>query len=245
MCSVPAQCSRMSWTAPPTSWRRSSATSRLCWTFARVSTVSGWAIRSIRSRHLALHLGHRGHQTGRVAGLGEADVEAHVGPPVVLELRPLGRRHLVREVVQIPKVVLRGSLGSEHDDARLHGDPVVEHGARLPRGERVLGVVLAERRLVRDERASRAAAARDEVAALHQRGDRLAERRARDAELVGEVALRGKPGLRREQAEPDGGAEALDGLLEGGWRVDRLEYRVERGAACIHARLGHTSDRTR
>jgi hypothetical protein len=166
-------------------------------------------------------------------------VEAHVRAPVGLEARSLGGRHPVGEVVEPGQIVRRRALGGEHDDTGLDCDPVVEHGACLARRERAAGLVLGQRGLIRHERAARAAAARDEVAALHQRRDRLAERGARDAELVGQIALRRQPRPRRQEAQPDRGAEPLDRLLECRRRVNGLEYRIERGTARIHARVGH------
>jgi hypothetical protein len=66
------------------------------------------------------------------------------------------------------------------------------------------------------------------VAALHQRGQRLAQRRARDPELAAQLALGRQPLAGLQQAELDRGAEPLERLLERGLAPDRSEDRVER-----------------
>ena len=80
------------------------------------------------------------------------------------------------------------------------------------------------------------------MAALHERRERLAQRGAGDAQLVGEVALGRQPAGRRQQAEPDRGAEPLHRLLEGGGRLHRLENRIHRGGV-LHGRAGSTWQR--
>ena len=74
---------------------------------------------------------------------------------------------------------------------------------------------------------------RNQVAALHERGQRLAERRARDPELPGEVALGRQAAAGRQQAEAYGGAKSLHRLLERGRRTHRLEHRL-RGGVALH-----------
>ena len=49
--------------------------------------------------HLALDLGHRVEQAGRVGSLGDADVEADVGAPVLGEVLDLGR-HLGDQLLE-------------------------------------------------------------------------------------------------------------------------------------------------
>jgi hypothetical protein len=78
------------------------------------------------------------------------------------------------------------------------------------------------------ERAAAAAAQRVQVAALDERGQRLAQRRARDAELLAQLALRGQPRARCQQAELDRGPEPLERLLERRLAADGREDRVER-----------------
>src|SRR5215216_6080128 len=63
--------------------------------------------------------------------------------------------------------------------------------------------VLAQRGTLGDERAARPSAQRYEVAALHERGQRLAQRRPGDAEQIGEVALRRQPAARGKEPQPD------------------------------------------
>ena len=94
---------------------------------------------------------------------------------------------------------------------------------------------LGQRRPLGDEGAPGPPPQRDQVAALDQGRDRLAQRRAGDPKLAGEVALGGQLGPRRKQSEADRGAEPLDGLLEGGRRANRLEDGLERGVALHHA----------
>ena len=118
-------------------------------------------------RHLALHLGHRGHDHRRVARLGQADVEAHVGAAVHLEARSFREAHLLDEAVEAVEVHAAGPLGGEHGRARLHDHPIVEHRARLL-AERRPAPCLRDRGLLRDEGAARAAAPRDEMAALQR-----------------------------------------------------------------------------
>ena len=78
-------------------------------------------------------------------------------------------------------------LGGEQDRARLHRDPLIEHlpGADIER----LADRVDQRRLGGDEGAALAPAQGDEVAALDQRGQRLAQGRAGDAQLLGECDL--------------------------------------------------------
>jgi hypothetical protein len=99
--------------------------------------------------HLALHLRHRGHQARRVRRLRDADVEAHVGATVVVEAP--GPLHAVGEVEQALEVALLRPLGGEHGRAGLDGHAIVEHRPRLV-AEHLAGHLLAERRLLGDER---------------------------------------------------------------------------------------------
>jgi hypothetical protein len=62
-----------------------------------------------------------------------------------------------------------------------------------------------------------------QMPALDERGQRLAQRRARDAELLAQLALRRQARARRQQAELDRGAESLERLLECGLAPDRRE----------------------
>ena len=63
-----------------------------------------------------------------VRGLGEADMEADVRPPVILEGERTG--HPRDQVVQPLEVVIVGALRGEHGGAGLHRDPVVERRPR-------------------------------------------------------------------------------------------------------------------
>ena len=79
--------------------------------------------------HLPLDLGHGGHEPRGMGGLGETDVEAHVGPPVLLEGAG-GRLHPLGVLVEAIEVGGGGPLGGQHRRARLHGHPVIEGRAR-------------------------------------------------------------------------------------------------------------------
>ena len=174
--------------------------------------------------HLALHLGHRGHEPRRVRGLRHADVEAHVGTPVLLPRRPL--RHPGGAGLEPGEVVLVGALDGEHRGARLHGHARVEDRAR-GLAERVLDAALRERGLVGHEGPAGAPAQSHEVSALDERGQRVAQGGAGDPQPAGELALGRQLAAGRQQAQADRGAEAPDRLLEGRGRLHRLEDGLE------------------
>jgi hypothetical protein len=69
------------------------------------------------------------------------------------------------------------------------------------------------------------------VPALHERREGVAQRRARDAQLVREVTFRGQAAAGRKQPEPDCRTQPLDRFLERRRRLDRLEDRVKRRAS--------------
>ena len=238
-------CSRTSRTAAPASRRRSRETSRRCWAFERVSTSS--RVRDVRDQvaHPPLDLGHRRDQPRRARRLGEPDVEAHVGAAVVLEARRAG--HPLDELLEAREVLGLRPLGGEHGRAGLDRHAVVEHAARLALEQPRAG--LRERRRVGHERAARAPAQRHEVAALHERDERLAQRGARDPQLLGQRALGRQAAARGQQAEPDRRAQPLDGLLERGRRMNGLkdgrERRAARGGdAALHGANVHRLKRT-
>src|SRR6185437_9568904 len=79
-----------------------------------------------------------------------------------------------------------------------------------------------------DERPAAAAADGMQMPALDERGQRLAQRRAGDAELLAQLALRRQARARRQQAELDRGAKPLERLLERRLAPDGREDRVER-----------------
>ena len=84
------------------------------------------------------------------------------------------------------------------------------------------------RQFIDDERAAAASADRVQVAALPERDQRLAQRRARDPELRAQLALGRQARARRQQPEPDRGPDPVDRLLERGLRADRSKDRVQR-----------------
>jgi hypothetical protein len=69
------------------------------------------------------------------------------------------------------------------------------------------------------------------VAALHESGEGLPQGRARDPQLLGQIALGREPVAGGQQPEPDRGAEPLHRLLEGRRRLNRLEDGLERRPA--------------
>jgi hypothetical protein len=82
------------------------------------------------------------------------------------------------------------------------------------------------------------------MAALHEGGERLAQRRPRDAQPIGEVALGRQPAAGLQQAKPDRRTKALDGLLERGRRLHRLEDGLQRRCALRSGHQFHASNGT-
>ena len=82
--------------------------------------------------HRALGLGHRRHQRGGAGGLGQPDVEAHVGAPVGGEVVERGG-HLGDQRVEPLDRLRLGALGGQHRDAELDREPHV--AAVAPVGE--------------------------------------------------------------------------------------------------------------
>ena len=108
--------------------------------------------------------------------------------------------------------------------------PIFSARARIP---------VAERRPVSHECAPRAAPKRNQMATLHEGGERLPQCRARDPQLVRKVPLGRQAAARRKDSEPDRRSQTLDGLLEGGGRLDRLEDGFQGGASLHGARGVH------
>ena len=212
-CSVPCRCSAIiAHRRSPGRGARGSRRSRACCALDHASTSRRVGDVVDQVGHRALRLGRRRHERGRAGRLGEPDVEAHVGAGGRPGSRRAGRpsRRPARSSGSIASRV--GALGGEHRDAELDRQPRVaarRASRRAPRRG-----ALVHRRRVGHERAAAAAAHRAQVPALHQRGQRLAQRRAGDPELLAQLALGGQPRARREQAELDRGAEALERLLE-------------------------------
>jgi hypothetical protein len=67
-----------------------------------------------------------------------------------------------------------------------------------------------------------------QVPALDERRQRLAQRRAGDAELLAQLTLRRQARARRKQAELDCGSQPLERLLERRLAADGSKDRVER-----------------
>ena len=179
--------------------------------------------------HLPLDLGHLGDQARRVRGLGDADVEADVGAPVLLEVRPA--RPSARPARRARRARARcGALGGQDRRADLDRDPVVEHRPGVARR--------AARR-----RARRAAGARRRRCRRCARGPRSGgplwtsvvsawrrvEREIRSSSASSRSGGSLLPGA--SSPMPDRGPEPLDRLLERGRRPHRLEHRLDGGVA--------------
>ena len=200
--------------------RRRAAARAGRWTSS--STSGGCAMSAIRSLICALRLGHR-RTSARAAGrLGERRCGS--------ARRPGGRRGSRSSSPSIASTSSSSGVerrpgcarvAREHRDAELDRQPRVADVA--PAGEQLGRRRGRGRRLVGDERPAAAAAHRVQVAALHQRGQRLAQRRARDAELRAQLALGRQALAGLQQAELDRGPEPLERLLERGLRADRGE----------------------
>ena len=141
-----------------------------------------------QSAHRRLGLGHLGDQPRAVGGLREPDVQSDVGLPIGAEVleHPVDRR---RERIQRVQARVIGPLSRQHRDPHLDGHPLVAQpppvGDCLGRGwrRRWLGVG--------HEGAAATAAGRAQVAALTERDEGLAQRRARDPQPAAELALAG------------------------------------------------------
>jgi len=104
--------------------------------------------------HLPLHLRHRADQPGRGSRLRNADVEADVGPPVVLEVGRAG--HLLHQLVEAVEPLCLCSLGGEDRRSGLDRHAEVEHRERVL--VQRLTVPTGKRRLLGDEAAAAAPA---------------------------------------------------------------------------------------
>ena len=165
-------------------------------------------------------------------------MEAHVGAAVDLER--LGQAHVLDQLAEPGEVALVGALGGEQHGAGLQRHAHVQRGARILAQRLGVGTALGQRRRVRHERAPGAAAERHQKAALHERRDRLAQRRAGDPKLAREVALRGQTTPGSQQAEADRRAQTLDGLLERRGRLNGLEHSFQRRAPGYRGAPFHT-----
>ncbi len=119
--------------SPPARRRRAAAARRAggAGRSSGVSTSSGWAMRAMRSLIWPWTSVIAVTSRGECAASASADVEAHVGAPVVLEVARLVSAMPVGEVLEPGEVVVAGALGGEHRGARLHRHAIVEHGAGL------------------------------------------------------------------------------------------------------------------
>ena len=230
MCSVPRMCWRISEAAASESPARQQHDQLAVLLVGEGEHLLGMGDERDQVAHLALDLGHLGDQLRRAGGLGDADVEADVGAPVLLEV---GRaRHPLDPRLERREVGGLGALGGEDRRADLDRDPAIEDRPGVA-AQRLL-VTFVQRRARGDEGPAGAPADRVQVTGLDQGGQGLTQGRSRDPQLPGELALRRQLCAGREQAGADRRAEPLDGFLERGRRPNRLEHRLGRGVALCH-----------
>jgi hypothetical protein len=138
--------------------------------------------------HRALYIGARAQEAHRPARPGETDVQADVRLAIRAEIL---ERIVERRRERVERVDLRRARAAsgQHSDAELDGEPLIARVA--PAREHLRGRRVGGRQRVGDERAAAATASREHVAALSQSGQRLAERRAGDAEARAQLALGG------------------------------------------------------
>ena len=157
-------------------------------------------------------------------------MEADVGAAVGVEVRRGG--HEDDRLAQPGEVGGGRALGRQDRGARLERAAQPERRPEVVR-QRVAGRAGGQGRLGHHEGPAAAAADGLQVPALDERRDRLAQGRAGDAELLGQLALGRQPRARAEDAEPDRRAQPLDGLLERRRRLHGLEDRGDRGAGTL------------
>ena len=182
-------------------------------------------VRDVRDQvaHLALGLGHRGdHERGSRSPRRARRASAR--RPAGRRRSPPARRPSRRRARRAARAPRAPPLGGEHRDGELDREALVAGVAPAARAARRS----ARRRAAacRPRTCRRCGRARREVAALHERGERLAQRRARDAELAAQLALGREPRAGLEQAELDRRPEPLERLLERGLRPDGGEQRL-------------------
>ena len=224
MCSVPSMCSRIRPTARVASPRRSRLHQRRVLGVRVGQHLLGVGDQRDQVAHRALDLGHLDHEPGRARRLGDADVEADVGAAVVLEVLGLG--HLLDQLVE-PVEVARPPRARRRGSWRRSRPPPGARAPTTPPGRAARSRAPASGGASTTNVPPRATALGDQVPALRERRQRLAQRRARDPQLARELALGRQLAARREQSEPDRGAEPLDRLLERRRRPDRLKHRIQ------------------
>ena len=142
-----------------------------------------------QAAHRPLGLGHRGDQPRAAGGLGQPDVKAG--------RRPAGRRGSRRAARRARPPARRARRGPRARPARPPGPrspPRPPSARRRPRasGQQLRRGRLGRRLRVGHERAAAAAAGRAQMAALAERHQRLAQRRAGDTELRAQLAFGGQ-----------------------------------------------------
>ena len=182
-------------------------------------------------------------------GLGERDVEADVRAAVHVEARHLG--HLLHARAHPVEVASPRPLGGQHRGAHLDRHAVVEHGAHSS-GRAAGAPARRQRRRLGHEGPAGTPAHRGEVPALDQRDDGLAQRRAGDAELGGQLALGRQAGARPSRpsliafpsrstvssnvvgGETGSNTAATASLLSIGQRYPLRAIRRKSGATVVH-----------
>ena len=201
MCSVPSVWSRISRTARGTSRRVSRRDQPAVLRVAAAEHLLGVGDPGQQVAHVALGLGHGGDQPRRARGLRDADVEARVQPAVLGEV--LGRRHPLDRVVQPLDVVGLCAFAGQDDGARSRRPRAPRAPPTPPRRAAAVPPCATSGGPQRRRRAAAAPAVGHEMAALHERGQCLAQGGARDPQLVGQVTL-GRELRPREGAGPAG-----------------------------------------
>ena len=217
MCSVPSRWRRSRRTARVASWRARASIIRACSALEWSRTSGGWAMCAISSDTSASTSPTSADQPRHPAGLGDRHVEADVRAAVVVEVRRGG--HAVHALAHEREVVLGWRDRRPAWPCRPRWRRAGRAPRASPRGPGRRGLPSASGGSWTTKVPAAAAAHRRQVPGLHERGDGLAQGRARDPELLGQLALGRQPDPRPEDAQTDRRAEALDGLLErvGGW----------------------------
>ena len=184
---------------------------------------------------VGLHHGHRPDRERRVGDRRDRQVEARVGLPVLGGVRR--RRHVVvRRDQELLPVRGQVALGRDVAGAGLDHPPEDQHVAQRlaarPQRPGPPGGRLA-RPVAHHGAATTAPGGVHELGGA-QRRDRLPQRRARDAQPLGQLALGREARAPRVDPEPDGGGELLDAALEG----VVPPHRAQDGLAQLDAGVG-------
>ena len=207
---------------------RSAASSCACCCVGQCERISGgWAMCEIRSVISPCASVIAATSRSLPVASASADVEAHVGLAVGRRSRRAGRRAARRarraRRASRARPASPASAATPSSTAR-RASQASRQPASSSRGRRGRPAAAGRRRTCR----RRARAPRSRWPLCDQRGQRLAQRRARDAQLRAELALGGQARSGLEQPELDRRSEPVDGLLERRLRAHRREDAVQR-----------------